>query len=371
MESKKINRQNYEEYISDYLDGTAGPVEAAELLLFLEQNPDIKEEVEGISEIVLGNEPQTAYPFKEVLKAGYDQDAALITEENSAYYFIAFHENDLSETGKRNVENFLHKHPSLRASFDLFASCRVTADKGIKFPDHGRIKKPVPVISMGFMHYAVLAASILILITVYLRIQPEGEDAIRETLGGYETPVTIKQPATTTTVMPSSTDDETVPAPAKQVNKKIPERKTVSPEAPEIQRQRPLERIPMHKGNLNTTEPFTGETRDLYSGLYEDIRLSQEMLLAYYEETNIENADKKGFSAGRHLPGLIRGGAQVINQVPESLNAWMLADIGINGFNAITDNELKLERQINPSGKTENVRLLNGETAYSLRRNPN
>lgn len=369
MESRKINRQNYEEYIPAYLDGTAGPVEAAELLLFLEQNPDIKEEVEGINEIVLGNEPQTGYPFKEALKADFDQDAALITEENYNYYFIAFHENDLSETGKRNVETFLNDHPTLRAGFDLFARCRVTADQGIKFPGREEIKKPVPLISMGFMHYAVLAASVLILISVYLRIQPEGKDAIRETLGGYETPVIIEQPAVTG--MPSAHDDETVAIPAKQANTKTPEIKTASPAAPEIQRHPPLERVPMREGNLNVSEPFVGNARDLYSGLYEDIRLSQEILFAYYEETNSEPADKKRFSAGRHLPGLIRGGAQVINQVPESLNAWMLADLGISGFNMITDNELKLERQINPSGKTENVRLLNGETAYSLRRNPN
>ncbi|KAF5052319.1 hypothetical protein DSECCO2_409920 [anaerobic digester metagenome] len=171
--------------------------------------------------------------------------------------------------------------------------------------------------------------------------------------------------------MPSAHDDETVTAPVEQANKKVPEIKTASPAAPEIQRHPPLERVPMREGNLNVSEPFVGNARDLYSGLYEDIRLSQEILFAYYEETNSEPDDKKGFSAGRHLPGLIRGGAQVINQVPESLNAWMLADLGISGFNMITDNELKLERQINPSGKTENVRLLNGETAYSLRRNPN
>ncbi|GAP45211.1 hypothetical protein TBC1_121032 [Lentimicrobium saccharophilum] len=369
MESRKINRQNYEEYISDYLDGTAGPVEAAELLLFLEQNPDIKEEVEGINEIVLSNESQTGYPFKEALKAGFDQDAELITEENSDYYFIAFHENDLSEAGKRNVESFLNSHPSLRAGFELFAGCKVAANQEIKFPDREKIKKPVPIISMGFMHYAVLAASILILISVYLRIQPEGEDAIRESLGGYETPVIIEQPAVTG--MPSAHDDETVTAPSEQANKKVPEINTARPAAPEIQRQPPLERIPIREGNLNVSEPFIGNARDLYSGLYDDIRLSQEILLAYYEETNSEPTEKKGFSAGRHLPGLIRSGAQVINQVPESLNAWMLADLGINGFNMITDNELKLERQINPSGKTENVRLLNGETAYSLRRNPN
>jgi hypothetical protein len=48
-----INRNNYETYLIDYLDGTLHPNEVAEVLLFLEQHADIKQEFEAMGGVVL------------------------------------------------------------------------------------------------------------------------------------------------------------------------------------------------------------------------------------------------------------------------------------------------------------------------------
>ena len=44
----KIDRNNYEQYFLDYLDRQMDPEQEKILLSFLEFNPDLKEELEGL-----------------------------------------------------------------------------------------------------------------------------------------------------------------------------------------------------------------------------------------------------------------------------------------------------------------------------------
>jgi hypothetical protein len=129
-----------------------------------------------------------------------------------------------------------------------------------------------------------------------------------------------------------------------------------------------------------TAQTIVNPPRSLYSGLYDDISLSQEIMLSSKETqqteqneyaVNDEMVSMARFKTGRRIGSLFRGGAQIASQIPENLNGWMLADLGISGMNLLTDNELKLQRSINPQGKAENIRLTEGGQGYSLRRNRN
>ena len=46
-----INRQNFETYFIDYLDGRLDPGQVAELLSFLEKNPDLERELKEFENI--------------------------------------------------------------------------------------------------------------------------------------------------------------------------------------------------------------------------------------------------------------------------------------------------------------------------------
>ncbi len=48
-----INRNNYEAYFLDYRENNLTPGQVAELLVFLEQNPDLKEEFESFESFSL------------------------------------------------------------------------------------------------------------------------------------------------------------------------------------------------------------------------------------------------------------------------------------------------------------------------------
>jgi hypothetical protein len=49
----KPDRTSYEIWLVDYLDGNLDSGQAGLLMAFIEENPDIKEEFEGLSGIVL------------------------------------------------------------------------------------------------------------------------------------------------------------------------------------------------------------------------------------------------------------------------------------------------------------------------------
>ena len=79
MEEKpKITTSNYEAFVISYLDGSLDPVEVAELLLFLEQHPDIREEVAEISSVVLKPTDSSSFGFKELLLQPADMDADIL-----------------------------------------------------------------------------------------------------------------------------------------------------------------------------------------------------------------------------------------------------------------------------------------------------
>ena len=62
-----INRSNYEVWFIDYADGQLSPEQVAELLLFLEENPDLKNEFTLFEQVELPVDT-VEFPFKKSLK---------------------------------------------------------------------------------------------------------------------------------------------------------------------------------------------------------------------------------------------------------------------------------------------------------------
>ena len=69
----EITRGNYEMFLIDYLDGKLSPVEVADLLIFLEENLDIKSEFEGVESLLPLNSSIISYPEKASLKKNLNQ----------------------------------------------------------------------------------------------------------------------------------------------------------------------------------------------------------------------------------------------------------------------------------------------------------
>jgi hypothetical protein len=90
-----INRNNYEVYIIDYFDGKLDPVQTAELMYFLSQNPDLEYEFNAFENLKMP-ESQIKFNDKEVLKKEY-ADVKSVTDINFEEFCIAEIEGDLDE----------------------------------------------------------------------------------------------------------------------------------------------------------------------------------------------------------------------------------------------------------------------------------
>lgn len=147
-----INRENYEIFYVDYLDGTLS-VEDVDLLLgFLEQNPDIKEQLEGIEQMVFEPEKINEPPFNHLKKN--DLDRLDVFEETC----IRSIENQLSTIENEQFELYLSENHTAKREYELFKATILQPDLTIVFPKKHELKKTA---SRRIPFYWYVAASVL------------------------------------------------------------------------------------------------------------------------------------------------------------------------------------------------------------------
>jgi len=66
-----IDRNNYEAYLMDYLDGKLTVKDVDSVLIFLESNLDIKQELERINMLTISAD-ETSFDFSALKKPSYD-----------------------------------------------------------------------------------------------------------------------------------------------------------------------------------------------------------------------------------------------------------------------------------------------------------
>lgn len=154
-----INRSNYEEVFIDYFDGNLAAEKVAELFLFLEKNPDLKEEFESFSgEPIPGFDE--VFDNKEALKRG------AVNSENIDYFLIGDIENNLTKSEQEQLQKFLKENPAFVKEHDLFKATMVAPDLSVKFPNKGNLRQPVPFAfnSNSIRRFAIAAVLLLMVI---------------------------------------------------------------------------------------------------------------------------------------------------------------------------------------------------------------
>ncbi len=122
---EQINRANYERFLIDFAEGTLKPDQHALVLLFLEHNPDIAKEFNKLLDIKI-EAPEAIFPLKDQLKIKLNT-VLLINRENYEHYFIAYHEGDLADDEKIQLEDFINENPDLKKEFLLHKKVRFNA----------------------------------------------------------------------------------------------------------------------------------------------------------------------------------------------------------------------------------------------------
>lgn len=129
----KINRDNYEAYFLDYHEGALNPEEMAEVLVFVGQNPDLKEQFEEFENISLTAEESVSFSGKDFLKPGGTAFLGPITPGNIEEYLVAEVEGLLSTEMIARLDEFILQNPTFEKDRRIFSHTHLSADKQVVF----------------------------------------------------------------------------------------------------------------------------------------------------------------------------------------------------------------------------------------------
>lgn len=125
----KINRNNYEAYFIDYLEGNLEEEVVNDFIEFLQKNPDLKKEL-SLFESVSAEVEDVVFQHKEKLyKEKFDSEK--IFNQTA----VANLEGDLSVSEEKEFVDYLSKHPEKKKDLQLFNHTMLTPDESIKFPN--------------------------------------------------------------------------------------------------------------------------------------------------------------------------------------------------------------------------------------------
>lgn len=177
-----VTRENYEVYFIDYLDDNLDPDGVEMLLLFLKQNPDLAEELNGLQEITLSHS-DTIYELKDKLKkAGFSKNG--ISKEFD-YLCIAERENDITEDEKKHLNLFITEEPFRKSQREIYSKIELKPDEGILFTNKISLRR-TPVLHIRqsqFRNLLSMAAGIVLffgIFTVFNLTQSTNHDLVSQ-----------------------------------------------------------------------------------------------------------------------------------------------------------------------------------------------
>lgn len=157
-----INRNNYEEYFILYMDEELSKEDRLKVDFFIQQNPDLKEELDLLLLSKFSPDPNVLYRNKE----GLLQEAAPSTPgiSNFEEQLLLYLDNELSNEEKSEVEGFISAHPAVKKEFELLEKTKLQPEENIIFANKNSLyKKPGKVHSIQIRWWKIAAAAILIL----------------------------------------------------------------------------------------------------------------------------------------------------------------------------------------------------------------
>ena len=109
----KPDRSNYEIWFTDWLDGNLTEKQVEELKVFLKENPDLNEELNGLISVSL-NPPDSLFSGKDGLKKSPEN----FSDHSLNNLCIASLENDLTPGQKAELNEIISRDEMKRKSFE-------------------------------------------------------------------------------------------------------------------------------------------------------------------------------------------------------------------------------------------------------------
>ncbi len=388
----EININNYEVYVIDFIDGMLNEIDTANLLIFLDQNPVLKEEFE-----ILINSSKLI-PFEH---NSFDSSSLLkptnINLNNYNEKLIALIENDLVQADKDFLLIEINRYSELKKEYELFLKTKLIPDSKILFKNKEfLIKTPFSILPL-YTKISAIAALFIAVIIVFYFVNNFNSD---NQLANNEAIVKSKQDSISK-ILKSKNN---IPIQLQQDNekkmlafgglnaalvKKNGKKPMVSPSIPlnktnkNLFKENPLNNnnnqsvtpIPIPKkivsdnglinNNIAQIEPTKLEEKQGLKENNADIYIPNNNQIAFQniESANIENKDR---SLTSYLKNQLQIAAQseviAVNKPANSTeNITLVESIGLNVlsiYNMVSNHDFKIKKTYNNDGEIEKVRIV-------------
>lgn len=128
----EITLDNYTEYFAQQADNELNADGAAALELFLQRQPQLREELALFEATRL---PAETVAYDDKISLYKNTGAGIINGRNYTEFFALYADNELDAAGKTAVEAFAAAEPGMRNELNLFLQARLQPDMQVQYPD--------------------------------------------------------------------------------------------------------------------------------------------------------------------------------------------------------------------------------------------
>jgi hypothetical protein len=331
----EINRNNYERYFLDFVEGALSAEEEDIVRRFLRFNPDLEDELDEFASIVLPPD-EVHYPYRELLKKETGGKTE-IKRQDRELRAIAYLEKDLTPEQAASFELELTENRELARQVELLRKTFLSP-AAITYPHSKSLKQRKIVKLTSLRTILSLATAASVALFLILRIDRPGDG---NQMAMVEEPVEVVAPASE----PSAPQQES--SLRTEVLGQQPEPRQVQTTNPAaVERRRQQSTSPTIKVIRDTNAPVPTSTITRDPSAVETGRESQRLA-----GITLKKADFRVAEAPQQQIEWIETGLPEINA--GSLSVGQLARYQINRFNEIAEQDEQLLFSLATLGITE------------------
>ncbi len=150
-----ITKNNYEAFLLDYVEENLSLELTAELMLFLEQNPELKEDLAGFDLHILAPKEDLSFD-----KSSLKKEADVVDYEN---LMIAEVEGVNSEENTALLNVYLKENPNHQKEFEVYQKTKLVAST-VLFENKSSLKKKGGIVIPMFWKYSSAAAAVILVL---------------------------------------------------------------------------------------------------------------------------------------------------------------------------------------------------------------
>jgi len=345
----EINRSNYEIWFIDWLDGSLNSSQIKALFLFLEKNPDLREEFNDLTPVELIS-PGSSFPCKEQLK----RSASDIAQSQFEYLCAAFLENDLNNDQQEELTDLVNTDPERKKTFVLIQKSRLTPIS-IRYKHKNLLLKRTSIQKAIRLSAAVSGAAAAISLIIILYSVLHGISSLRSDSSSQkfvsESPVQNASPA----IKPGHVKTDSIQLPSV---KTLADGFTGHDKREAI--PRPNEIIKTQLKDTLAVESGIKEIHINKIAVHDNVKLQEETgsnsLVASTVSFNAPEVKEERMKPGKFIAKTFREKILKEKKTDDTpIQGFDIAEAGVKGLNKLLGWEMALERKNDETGQPKSI----------------